>query len=261
MARVAIRTLAQSRKTPLPVHYPGAAAEHVYFEGLGDSIHLHLVALAPDAVLVVDASGPDRVLFVWEGVVTAGVTELPRGSSLIVERGASVTLTAGAVGAIMFAFAATQAPASRAGGHVHLMPSSSVPRYAPEPGLMAASGGLHADGTCASCTVWLHENTLPGLPDEDSRVIAERSTHCHSEDEIIVVIEGSIRLGMRQFGPGTAIAIAADTFYGFTPGPQGVCFINFRPQAPADIRLKNGDTMDEVQYWRDRVPSPQYLPG
>ncbi|MCW1431636.1 hypothetical protein [Novosphingobium sp. JCM 18896] len=75
---------------------------------------------------------------------------------------------------------------------------------------------------------------------------------------MIFVAAGEIRLGQRLFGPGTAIAIAADTMYSFLPGPNGLRFLNFRAEQPSAIRFKNGNVIDEVGYWRDRVARPEY---
>jgi quercetin dioxygenase-like cupin family protein len=57
--------------------------------------------------------------------------------------------------------------------------------------------------------------------------------HAHSEDEIIVIVEGELRVGSRVLGPGSSVAIDGDTLYGFRAGPNGVRFLNFRPRADA----------------------------
>lgn len=83
--------------------------------------------------------------------------------------------------------------------------------------------------------------------------------HSHSEDEIIFVAAGAMRLGHMLVGPGTAIAIAADTLYSFTPGPEGLSFVNFRAAMPGDIRFAHGASMSETRFWRERVGRPDYL--
>ena len=60
----------------------------------------------------------------------------------------------------------------------------------------------------------------------------ETALHSHSEDEVIFVRAGSIRLGNAVHGPGTALAIAAHTKYGFFSGPGGLSFVNFRGTSP-----------------------------
>jgi quercetin dioxygenase-like cupin family protein len=58
---------------------------------------------------------------------------------------------------------------------------------------------------------------------------AEVLPHAHTEDEIVYVLEGSILLGARTLGPGDALHVTKDTLYGFTTGPDGCVFLNFRP--------------------------------
>jgi hypothetical protein len=116
---------------------------------------------------------------------------------------------------------------------------------------------MHADSGCPTCEVWLHENHFPGgrspLPEEEKRGI-----HSHSEDEIIFVIDGAIRLGNKLYGPGTAVAIAADTLYSFTTGPEGLSFINFRAGTPGDIQFANGVAISETGYWKEKQLTPRY---
>ena len=59
---------------------------------------------------------------------------------------------------------------------------------------------------------------------------AEVQVHAHDEDEIIYILGGEMHLGSRVLGPGTSIAIAGKTFYGFKAGPTGLQFLNFRPR-------------------------------
>ena len=87
----------------------------------------------------------------------------------------------------------------------------------------------------------------------------ETELHSHSEDELIFVRAGSVRLGNRLYGPGTAIAIAADTLYEFWSGPDGLSFVNFRATSPT---YKKGDgslVLDEAELWRKAVGKPEFL--
>ena len=68
-----------------------------------------------------------------------------------------------------------------------------------------------------------------------------------------------MRLGGKLVGPGTALAIAADTLYSFTPGPEGLSFVNFRAHRPGDIRFVEGPSMSETGIWREILPRPEYL--
>jgi len=60
---------------------------------------------------------------------------------------------------------------------------------------------------------------------------AKVASHAHDEDEVIYVLEGEMTFGSRTFGPGCTISIPGGTLYGFTAGPGGVRFLNFRPRA------------------------------
>lgn len=230
-----------------------------WLDGERDPLHLYGHRLAPGQVLSLRADPVDRVCHVWRGAVSVGNTQLPAGSTAIVEHGASLSPTAGDEGATILVFqAATQAQQSRAGGQVHLLPESRVPRTPPTFGGSGASGGMHADSACPTCEVWLHENHFPARP-QPSREEEARGVHAHTEDEIIFVTSGQIRLGNRLHGPGTALAVAANTLYTFTAGPEGLSFVNFRAQCPSDIRFADGGTMSETGYWEERVARPGYL--
>ena len=111
---------------------------------------------------------------------------------------------------------------------------------------------LHADSQCPTCKLWLHENDYP---DADK----ETALHSHSEDEVIFVRAGTIRLGKRLHGPGTALAIAANTKYGFWSGPDGLSFVNFRGTAPTYTSADGSMVLDEAELWRSHVGKPEYL--
>ena len=260
MAKVSIGTPQKARAVPPPPGMATSGETWAWFDGAKDPLHLHQHLLPAGTALEIGPMAADCVTYVYGGSVMAGSHALTRGSSLVVEHGARLALVAGADGASVLTFAAARAAdADRAGGHVHLLPDAQVPRYAPEPGASGASGGLHFNGECPSCQVWLHENHMPGMATGDFRAAAEGGVHSHSEDEIIFITGGAMRLGTKMVGPGTALAIAADTFYAFTPGPEGLSFINFRAGRPQAFRMKSGGTFDEAGYWKARVSPPSYL--
>jgi len=225
-----------------------------------DPIHLHVYDMPAGSRTVFEPADGDRIAYVWDGSISVGGTVLEAGSSVIVEQQAGCELVGhGGPARVIIFGAAASTGSGRTGGAVHLLHTDAVPRYA---GGNGVGGALHADGGCRTCTAWLHENRFPTMaaasPDH-----AEAGIHCHSENEVIFVVEGQMRLGARLFGPGTAVAVAAGAMYGFTPGPDGLRFLNFRAEQPRDTVFKNGNVLDEVGYWRDRVAAPEYvsLPG
>jgi len=256
MAKVLVVSPDKVQQGGLPQGFSGGGNVETYLEGDRFPLQLHLHRLAGGQSLEIGPLAVDGVVYVWRGDADVGGRQLGAGSSVIVERGQSVSVTALGEGTQLLAFASAKPSESHdAGGHVHLLPADRVPRYDADGG---HSGGLHADSDCATCSVWLHENHFPPaepLTEEQQK----GGIHSHSEDEIIFVIDGEMRLGNKPAGPGTALAIAADTLYSFSPGPNGLSFINFRAGMPGDIQFANGNSMSETQYWRDKVPRPEYL--
>jgi hypothetical protein len=259
MPRIAIITPDKAAPMLPPTGYCGAAETRCYTGRDDDPIRLYLHTIAAGESFAIGPLASACAAYVWQGSVTAGATAMPAGSSIFIEVGAEQTVRAGSEGASVLTFNETIRGTALPEAAVHLMPQADVSRYAPEAGAGGVSGGLHANGEMPTCAVWLHENTLPGMSGENVPVMAERGIHSHSEDEVIFVTGGAIRLGAKLFPAGTAVAIAAGTFYSFTPGPDGVSFVNFRPGPPAAFNLKNGSSFDEAGYWRDRVLPPRYV--
>ena len=55
--------------------------------------------------------------------------------------------------------------------------------------------------------------------------------HAHEHDEIIYVLKGELRFGQRHCPAGAAVYVPAHTLYGFSAGPDGCNFLNFRAEA------------------------------
>lgn len=257
MPKVSVKGVAHAKAVPLPPDLRGDGQARAYFCGAGQPLHLHAIDLPTGGFLHIEGGAIDKVIYVWRGQVAADDQPLGPGSSIIFERGGKGQITT-IEPATLLAFSAGQAAASsHAGGHVHLLPAERAPRSENLGGSVGLGGVMHADADCPTCSVWLHENRFPG--GNATRLDAEAGIHSHSEDEIIFVLDGEIRLGARLYGPGTALAIAADTLYSFTAGPTGLHFANFRASKPGDIQFANGASISETAYWRDRLPRPDYL--
>lgn len=261
MPKVSVVTLEKTHVVPEPPGYSGLPQALAYFDDAKSPLHLHLHRIAPGDTLAIGPMATDCVAYVWHGTLEAGGWSMGQGSSLIVEHGETLEVKGGIEAAELLTFAAARAPsAARAGGHVHLLPSERVPRLQDLGGSpLAVGGAMHADSSCETCEVWLHENHFPGGRPQMTPEEEKRGVHSHSEDEIIFVTDGQIRLGNKLYGPGTAVAIAADTLYSFTTGPKGLSFINFRAGTPGDIQFANGMAISETGYWRERKLKPEYV--
>ena len=251
MAKVSVMTIDKAPVAETPT--AKGIQTQVYFDRAGDPIHLHLHKMEPGATLTLEGNPTDRLAYVWEGEVSAGGEKLDQRSSLIVEHGSSTDITASAGGATLLEFNMRERPANpRAGGHVHLLPNRIVPRAEKLGEAGTAGGALHADAHCPTCEIWLHENDFYNADHETV-------LHSHSEDEVIFVRDGAIKLGNRLYGPGTALAIGADVKYEFWTGPEGMSFVNFRGASPTYTTADGSYVLDEAKFWQGAVGAPQYI--
>ncbi|WP_143084763.1 hypothetical protein [Novosphingobium sp. CF614] len=258
MPKVSVVPLEKIVPVETPPGFSGKASTAAYLAGGRDPLHLHLHSVEPGASLRIGPLAVDCLAYVWTGEVEADGHRLAAGSSLVVEHGAALAITGGLAPAKLLTFAAADVPQSaRPGGHVHLLPVERVERVS---GMMqGVNGGMHFDSACPTCEIWLHENefTPAFLTPETER----RSPHSHTEDEIIFVTAGQMKLGNRLYGPGTALAVSAETMYSFNPGPEGLSFINFRAATPGDIRRADGNSSSETGGWRRQLGGkrPDYI--
>jgi quercetin dioxygenase-like cupin family protein len=63
--------------------------------------------------------------------------------------------------------------------------------------------------------------------------------HAHEIDEIVVVVEGELRLGSQSYGPGSSAFIPRMTLYALGAGPEGVTFLNFRARQDDSVIPKD----------------------
>lgn len=253
MAKVAIRTLEQTDSAPAPAGSQGDVRCRTFFESEQDPLHLHAYEIAKGASLHLEAGGAELTFFVWKGAAEGDGTRLGQQASGIVEPGASLDLVGSDEGATVLVFGQQDSEAAPGGkGRVLLLPSEKVPRTFAMGGNAGIGGALHADAHDPTPRVWLHENSFD-MPDKETVL------HSHSEDEVIFVLKGGIRLGNRLYPEGTALAIAADTKYGFHSGPEGLGFVNFRVSSPTYTSADGSMVLDEAKLWIDAVGKPEYL--
>lgn len=258
MAKVSISNFEKAQIVDVPPKFSGSDETQIFFKDGKAPIQLYLNRLAPGGAMHLSPGETHAMTYVWEGEVEVAGERLGRGSSFIVERGASADVSNHGADARLLTFMSDKPSRGKAAGHVHLLPTASVPREEDFGHEQTYGGGMHCDATTPTEELWLHESILP--PENPQAPIdPESQIHSHTEDEVIVVTAGEMRLGGRLYGPGTALAVAANTFYGFTVGPAGLKFINFRAGRPGDIILPNGNRLDEVGMWQTALPTPKHI--
>ncbi len=248
MAKVAIRTLDQTEADS-----EDGVQCRAFFDGEADPLHLNCYEIADGASLRLDAGAAELCFFVWRGSAATGETVLDEQASGIVEPGGSIEIAGREGGATVLVFnQQDQSLAPRGKGRVMLLPADRVPRTFAMGGNEGVGGALHADAHDPTPNVWLHENEF-NEPDKETVL------HSHSEDEIIFVRKGGIRLGNRTYPAGTALFIAADTKYGFHSGPEGLGFVNFRVSSPTYTSADGSMVLDEAELWVNAVGKPEYV--
>ena len=88
-----------------------------------------------------------------------------------------------------------------------------------------------ADSTCPTCRIsFFRVEHPPGFAG---------NFHSHSQDEIIFVLNGIVRLGPHGYGPGTALNIPANVPYRVSY-PEGADFLNYRRDVSEQSYGKEG---------------------
>ncbi|HKA03493.1 MAG TPA: hypothetical protein VKD67_04160, partial [Acidimicrobiales bacterium] len=143
----------------------------------------------------------------------------PAGGAVIVESNVPATVLATTTTRLGHYGARVQ-PDPAPGSGVHVVGPEGVGVFG-DPADVAAR--FFADAACPTCRLALFEVTRdherPGRP------------HSHSADEIIYVTSGTMVLGARVLGPGTALSIPGGVRYAEGSGPGGCVFLNYRREA------------------------------
>jgi hypothetical protein len=212
------------------------------------SLKMACHALAEGHELQVSEEAVSHVIYVWRGTVEVSDKQLPPGSVVAVEVGGDLTLRA-VEDALLIDFHEREPNASsKSGGHVHVVRGDEI--KGGEDGMGLGFHASYLDSKCPSCDVWLHESRFH--PERDI------TRHYHTEDEIIFIHSGELHLGRRVLTPGTALAIAANTPYGFKTGKDGLTFVNFRSKSPTIVLFIEGKgtkVLDEARAIRELAPA------
>jgi hypothetical protein len=72
------------------------------------------------------------------------------------------------------------------------------------------------------------------------------SPHAHLRDQIMYVLAGEAHFGSQVCGPGSAVRVPGKTLYGFRSEPEGLTFLNFRPEPDFSFVLHD----EFLERWR-----------
>jgi quercetin dioxygenase-like cupin family protein len=192
------------------------------------SLFLVVSELDDGAVIKFDGAHGDEALCVLEGELDVDGRRCPTGGAVVVEAG--VACRAVAIGPTRIAhYGPTDptppgdgmlGPATADGHAVHVVGVGGWFRA----GNDTYSQTWWADSSCPTCRICVFRIEHPDGPDNDL-------PHHHTQDEIIFVLDGELRLGSYRCPAGTAISIPAHMRYSLRSDGKAFKFLNYRRDA------------------------------
>jgi quercetin dioxygenase-like cupin family protein len=208
---------------PAPFCSLAGGAKSSYFHPPGYSLWLLRAELGEGATVSWAAVHGDESVFVLDGSVTCEDTTCPRGGMVVVEANVATELRADEPTTILHVGPTDPAPpvdgllgpADPNGHRVHVLQPSDAVFVGDNIGQ-----GNFMDSTCPTCriSVFYVDCKLPGYT---------AASHTHSEDEIIHVLTGHLRIGPQLVETGMSVAVPKDRRYGFTSDVP-FSFFNYR---------------------------------
>ncbi len=215
-------TLAPSYQAPYTT--ARGDTESFLFHPEGYSLWKLTARLASGAELEWGADHGDEGIFVVAGELEHDGKRCGTDGVILIEAGVPATVRATADTELLH-FGPTDVaqpadgplgPTADAAHHVHVIPYEET-----EP-VRAGFMTFYADGSCPTCRIALFTVDRRHAPEPRNF-----TSHLHSEDEIIHILDGSINVGPVPVEAGHGVAVPGERRYGFrSPGP--LRFINYR---------------------------------
>jgi quercetin dioxygenase-like cupin family protein len=177
-----------------------------------------------------DAHG-DEAVCVLQGELVVGDRICPTGGAVIVEAGARCVARANGRTVIAHYAPVAADPPSEGpyGAPARASQDDGVHVVGPNGWYRSGGGEFNtalwwADSRCETCRVSVFRVESAGA---DLRGVP----HHHTQDEIIYLLSGSVRMGARIYGPGTALSIPAHMRYALGGDGNPRVFLNYRRDA------------------------------
>ncbi len=210
--------------------------------------------LEPNAELRWDDDHGDEGVFILDGAALVEGRDCEAGDAMVVGAGSPASIRARRPTRLLQVGSAegpgAGSPERRASHDhgVHVIRASEAEASGPATGPVKLA--FFTDGTCAGCSLALF--VVDGRAATDGFV---STSHFHSEDELIHVLDGELRIGRDVVRAGMSVIIPADWRYGFrTPGPFR--FLNYRSDVSLVTIGAHGEPKAEtVETMRSRGPA------
>lgn len=215
--------------------------------GMGHSQWSVTAQLKAGAEMAWDSGHGEEAVYVLEGCLELDGQPCAARSALIIEAGAAGRVRALEPTRIVH-FGPTDpapptqrmfGPADPAGHRIRIVvEADSNPARHVGPDGTIYDLRFYSDSTAPTCRL-----ALFGM---NASQASDATTHSHTQDEIIHVLQGEIHVGKLVIRDGMAIAIQADQRYGFTsPGPLE--FLNYRCDASYVINPPHPPILETAQ--------------
>jgi quercetin dioxygenase-like cupin family protein len=213
----------------------------------GYSLWLCDTELADGGTITWDGVHGDDGLYVLDGELEVGGggegRRCPKDGAVLVESGVATTVRAvGPTRVAHFGCAADDPPTDGLLGPA-AVDGHGVHVYGPGGRFLSGKReGVHAvwyaDATCDTCRAQLLKVT--------SHPSDRNTAHHHSQDEIIYLIAGTMRLGAYELGAGTALSIPANARYAPKAADGGHVFLNFRRDVSEQVYARSEPALLET---------------
>jgi hypothetical protein len=186
----------------------------------------------------------DEVLYVLTGQLEMAGQMCAEGGAIVVEAGVpAVVRAATATRLLHFGPVQQAAPAEgplgaahRDGRTIHAISAEAAAA------MRAGPTAFFTDGSCPTCRVAFF------VVDGPARVSA---SHIHSEDEVIHVLNGTMRVGPIRIPAGLALAVEGGRRYGYRTDGR-LRFLNYRRDVSTYVREPNGEPQIETRHELER---------
>jgi hypothetical protein len=185
-----------------------------------------------------DEDHGEEVIYVRTGSVSVNDVACPQGSAVGLEARAGVRLRATDHSQIVHFGQSGAGPPIPTGS-----PESGVHIVGPGPRSCQTTNiggcqlvtGYFLDSTCPTCSITLF------------RVVGDGSyagaSHSHSQDELIHVLKGELRVGPLRVGPDSTIGVPHDRRYSFRTS-EPFEFLNYRPGLSTHVSRERGSRLE-----------------
>ena len=220
-------TATSTARHPVTGHHVSDAARCRLVSPPGFPLWLVGIDLPAGSGLTLPAVHGDESVAVLEGRLEVDGRVCVSGGAVVVEAAAGETVLRARDDSRVVHMGPTDPAVPMDGLNGPPLPGHSVHVVGPRGTFAAIEPGrdthYFADSTCPTCrlTLLYTSRTREYISD----------AHSHSQDELIHLLWGELRLGSQVARPGDTVAIAADRRYGFRSGPDGFGFLNYRRDA------------------------------